>query len=190
MFIVSRPQPRSMKSFSAARHRVGSRLARRVRGMEGLEAVLVDPDALAHGLELGVALHRAREVELGVEGNEVEALERAEVAHGHDVVEPVDADALPAAVARRLGDVLARAVVEHLLELRGRVLADVAGLGREDDLRLAARRHDDVRVAVHDLEAGEVRDGALEARVLAPGDDQRVEARLGHRGPDVGVPAL
>jgi hypothetical protein len=35
--------------------------------------------------------------------------------------------------------VLARPVVEDLLELRRAVLADVARLGREDDLRLAPR---------------------------------------------------
>ena len=171
------------------RHHLGRRLPRLVRGEERLEAVLVDPDALAHRLQLGVALDRAREVELGVEGDEVEALEGAEVAHGHDVVEPVDADPPPAAVARRRGDLLAGPVVEDLLELRRPVLADVARLGREDDLRLAVRRHDDVGVAVHDLEAGEVRDRALEAGVLAAGDDQRVQLVLRHRGADVGVPA-
>ncbi len=79
--------------------------------------------------------------------------------------------------------------MEDLLELRRPVLADVARLGGEDDLRLARGRDDDVGVAVHDLEAGEVRDGALEAAVLAPGDDQRVELMLGHGGPHVGVAA-
>ena len=172
------------------RHHLGRRPPRLVRGEERLEAVLVDPDALAHRLELGVALDRPREVELGVERDEVEALEGAEVAHGHDVVEPVDADALPAAVARGRRDLLARPVVEDLLELRRPVLADVARLGREDDLRLAVGGHDDVGVAVDDLEAGEVGDRALEAAVLAAGHDQRVQVVLRHRGADVPVPAL
>ena len=78
-------------------------------------------------------------------------------------------------------------VVEDLLELRRAVLADVASLGGEHDLRLPVRRHDDVGVPVHDLEAGEVGDRALEAAVLAPGDDQRVEVVLGHCGTDVRV---
>ena len=80
--------------------------------------------------------------------------------------------------------------MEHLLELGRPVLADVAGLGGEHDERLAVRRHDDVRVAVDDLEAGEVRDRALEARVLAPRDDERVEVVLRHRGADVRVASL
>ena len=121
------------------RHHLGGGLARLVRGQERLEAVLVDLHALPHRLELGVALHRSGEVELGVERDEVEAFEGAEVAHGHDVVESVDADPLPAPVAGRGRDVLAGPVVEDLLELRRAVLADVPRLGREDDLRLALR---------------------------------------------------
>ena len=93
-------------------------------------------------------------------------------------------------VARSRGDELAGAVVEDLLELRRPVLADVARLGREDDVRLAVRRHDDVGVAVDDLEAGHVRHRALESGVLAAGDDQRVEVVLGHRGADVRMPPL
>ena len=50
--------------------------------------------------------------------------------------------------------------------------------------------HDHVGVAVHDLEAREVRDAALEAAVLAAGHDQRVEVVRGHRGARVGVAAL
>ena len=85
---------------------------------------------------------------------------------------------------------LARPVVEDLLELRRPVLADVARLGREDDLRLPVGGHDHVRVAMDDLEAGEVGDRALEAAVLAAGHDQRVQVVLRHRGADVPVPAL
>ena len=50
--------------------------------------------------------------------------------------------------------------------------------------------NDDVRVAVDDLEAGHVRDGALEAAVLVAGDDQGVEPVLAHRGSDVRVPSF
>ena len=178
-----------MKSFSAARHRLRGRLPRLVGSEERLEAVLVDPHALANRLELGLALHRARQVELGVERHELEPFERPEVAHGHDVVEAVHPDAAPALVDGRRLDVLTRPVVEDLLELRGAVLSDVACLGREDDLRLPLRRDDDVRVSVHDLEAREVSDRPLEAAVLAAGDDQRVEVVLGHCGADVGVTA-
>ena len=85
---------------------------------------------------------------------------------------------------------LAGPVVEDLLELGGAVLADVARLAREDDLRLAVGGHDDVRVAVDDLEAGEVGHRPLEPAVLAARDDQRVELVLRHRRADVRVPAL
>ena len=187
MFIVSRPQPRSTKSARPRRHHLAGRAARRVGGEEGLEAVLVDAHAVAHGLELRLALHRRARSNSLVERHELEAVERAVVAHGHHVVEPVDADAAPARVARPLGDRLARPVVEDLLDPRRPVLAHVAGLAREDDERLAVRGHDDVGVAVHDLEAGQVRDGALEAGVLAAGHDERVQLVLGHRPADVVV---
>ncbi len=85
------------------------------------------------------------------------------------------------------GDGCARVRVEPLLEKRGAVLADVARLRREDDERVAVGWHDDVRVAVDDLEAGHVRHCALEARVLAAGDDEAVELSGSHRLPDVGV---
>ena len=112
------------------------------------------------------------------------------IAHRHHVVEPVHTDPQPPRAARLLGDVGARTVDEDLLQLRRPVLADVARLAREDDERVAVRGKNDIRVAVHDLEAGEVRDGALEARVLGAGDDQRVELAPGHRGTDVGMAAL
>ena len=64
------------------------------------------------------------------------------------------------------------------------MLADVARLAREDDRRLALEREHHVGVAVDDREAGEVGDGALEARVLAARDERGVEPvareRLAH----------
>jgi len=86
-----------------------------------------------------------------------------------------------------LRDRLTGASVEDLLERRGAVLADVAGLRREDDERLAVGRHDDVGIAVHDLEAGQVRDRPLEAGVLAARDDEGVEPVLRHRRPYVRI---
>ena len=80
--------------------------------------------------------------------------------------------------------------MEDLLELGRPVLTDVPRLGREDDVRLAVRGDDDICVAMNDLEPRHVRHGALEARVLAPGDDERVEVVRRHRGADVRVPAL
>ena len=114
-------------------HHLGGAAARLVGLEEDLEAALVDADGVAHRLELGLALHGAREVELDVEGNELEPVERGAVAHGHDVVEAVDADAPPPRSPRPVRDVLAGAVVEHLLDLGRAVLADVARLAREDD---------------------------------------------------------
>jgi hypothetical protein len=89
-----------------------------------------------------------------------------------------------------VGDGAARVRVEALLDLRHPVLADVARLGGEDDERVALRGHDDVGVAVDDLEPREVRDRSLEPRVLASRDDEAVERVLGHRGADVGEPPV
>ena len=89
--------------------------------------------------------------------------------------------------ARVGGDVLARARVEHLLEWRRAVLADVARLGGEDDERVAVGGQHDVGVAVDDLEPRHVRHGALEAAVLAAGDDEGVEPVLSHRRAGVRV---
>jgi hypothetical protein len=162
--------------------------ARPVGGEEGVEAVLVDPHAVTNGRQLDIALHRTGEVEGLVERHELEPVERLVVAHAHHVVEAVDAHAAPARVAGAVGDQCSRPLVEELLDPRGAVLADVARLAREGDERVAVRRHHDVGVAVHDLEPREVRDGALEPRVLAAGDDQRVELVLRHRAADVVVP--
>ena len=171
-------------------HHLGGGLARRVVLVPDLEAALVDADGVAHADELRLALDGTGEVVLDVEGDEVEAVERGVVAHGHDVVEPVDADAAPPGVPRLLGDRLARARVEHLLERRRAVLADVAGLGGEDDERLAVGGDDDVGVAVDDLEAGEVGHRPFEPGVLAAGDDEGVEPVLAHGSPNVGVASL
>ena len=70
------------------------------------------------------------------------------------------------------------------------VLAHVARLRREDDGRLAVCRQHHVGVPMHDLEAGHVRDGALEAAVLAAGDDQGVETVLPHGCADIRVAPL
>jgi hypothetical protein len=160
---------------------------------EELEAALVDAHRVADGLELRLALHRAGEVELDVEGDDLDTVERGErvvVPHGHHVVEPVHADAPPALVLHASGDVRSRPLVEGLLEAGGAVLPDVAGLRREDDPRVAVDRDDDVRVPVHDLEPREVCHGTLEPGVLAPGDDERVQVVLRQRGADVRVAAL
>src|SRR5262249_23505261 len=78
--------------------------------------------------------------------------------------------------AQPVGEPLPRPVGEDLvLDLRVSVLADVARLGREDDRRLSLPRHEDVGVAVDDLETGEIGDGAFEARVLRAADERRVE---------------
>ena len=141
---------------------------------------LVDAHRVAHRDQLGVALDGAREVELDVERDEIEAFERLVVSHGHDVVEPVNPDSLPAGSAGVVGDVLTRASMEHLLERCRAVLADVPCLGGEDDERLTVGRDDHVGVPMDDLEPGHVRDGALEPAVLAARDDQDVEPVFCH----------
>ena len=126
-------------------------------------------------------------VELELERHELEAVECREVTHGHDVVEPEHPDPPPCGATGVVGDQLARAWVEELLERGRSVLTDVAGLLREDDEGITVGGKHDVRVPVDDLEPGHVRDSTLEAAVLAPGHDQRVEIVLGHRGADVRV---
>src|SRR5262249_34959976 len=136
--------------------------ARRPRLAEGMEAGDVDLDALTHRGQLALRLDGAGEVEPDLPGDELAGLrERSVVPHRQHVVEPVDTD--PSA-AQALGEPFPRTRGEDLLpDLRVAVLADIAGLGREDDRRLALARHEDIRIAVDDLEAGEVRHGALEA---------------------------
>ncbi len=80
--------------------------------------------------------------------------------------------------------------MEDLLERRHPVLTDISRLGREDDVRLAVGGEHDVGVAMHDLEAGHVRDSALEAAVLVTGDDEGIEPVRSHGRPHVRVAAL
>ena len=152
------PAPLRDEPLLGGGHHLGGGLPGCVRLEEDLETALVDPHGVSYGVELRLALHRAGVVELDVERDEVEAVERAIVAHRHDVVEPEDADAPPARIARPRSHQLAGAVVEDLLELGRPVLADEACLCRKDDVCVAVRRHDDVRVAMDDLEARHVRD--------------------------------
>ena len=157
------------------RHDLGGCPARRVRLAKRVEAVRVDADAVAHRLELGIGLHRARMVELEVPRHELGgAVERREVAHRHHVVHPVHADALAAQPA---GEPLARTVDELLVgDLRISVLADVARLAREDDRRVSVDGDEDVCVAVNDGESAHVRHGPLEARVLGTAHERGVES--------------
>ena len=131
-------------------------------------------------------------VELDVPGHKLGCvLQCPVVPHGHDVVEAEDADPLPRPVADAVAEPLARPVDEDLLFDPGRaVLADIACLAGEDDRRLAVERQEDVGVAVDDHEAGQVRHGALEARVLVARHDRRVEPVAGERLPDPPVPPL
>src|SRR5262249_46943581 len=109
-------------------------------------------------------------------------------ADGEDVVEPVDADAL---AGETIGEPLAGTVGEHLvLDPRGRVLADVPRLRWEDDRRLALAREQDVGVPMDDDESRQVRDGALEARVLGAGHDDVVDRVLVHGLSDEAVTPL
>ena len=169
------------------RHHLGGRTTRCVRPAERVEAVDVDAHAVAHRLELRVGLHRACVVELDIPVDELGgAAQRGVVADGHDVVEAVHADALP---AQPVGEKLARAVDELLVGDDGvAVQADVARLAREHDGRLALDGDDDVCVAMDDREAGHVRDRSLEARVLGAADERSVEAVALERSANVRVP--
>lgn len=170
------------------RHHLGRGASRRVGVPEGEEAVGVDLHALTDGYELRVGLDGAGMVELDIPRDQVRGRRQCGVvADGHHVVEPVDADALP---AEPLGQPLARALREHLLlDPRVAVLADVARLGRKNDRRVTFERQQHVRVAMHDREAAQVGHGALEARVLGAADERSIEAVARERLPDVRIAA-
>ncbi len=164
-------------------------LAGRIRLEERSESLGVDADGVADGLHLLVALHRAREIELDVERDDVDlAFERGEIANRHHVVESVDPDS-PA--GETFCEPLAGPVREHLLlDPAPAVLAHVPRLRREHDRRFAFARQDDVGVAMDDDEAGHVGHGALEPRVLGAADDHRLDAVLVHRSPHRAVAPL
>ncbi len=172
------------------RHHLGRRSSRLVALEEDLEPTLVDADGVTHRLELGRALHSPSKIELDVEGHEVEPGESLVVANRHDVLEPEDADPAPPRRTRTLGHVRTGTVVEHLLDRGGPMLAHIPRLGREHDEWLAVAGHDHVRVTMDDLKSREIGHRPFETRVLAPGDDERVQVVLRHRGPDVRVAAI
>ena len=78
-----------------------------------MEPVGVDPDAVANGLDLGVALDRAGEIELLVERDQRDfVLHHFEIPYRQRVVHSVHAHALP---REPLCEPLARVVGEDLL---------------------------------------------------------------------------
>src|SRR5580765_2714571 len=123
----------------AVREDLALALAGREMLEEDPEALGVDADAVAHGLELELALDGTRVIELDVPRHDLRgAVQRTVVAHGHHVVEAVDADAL---APNLVGEPFARLVDEDLLvDPRRSVLPDVRRLTREDDRRLALAR--------------------------------------------------
>ncbi len=183
------PAPLRHEPFLARREDLALRLPDGEVLEKDPEALGVDPNAVAHRLELELALHRPCVVEATVPRDDLgRALERAVIADRHHVVEAVDADALPLDAVR---EPVAGPVDEELLADPGRaVLADVGRLAREDDRRLALERQQHVRVAVHDHEARHVGDRALEAGVLVAGDDHGVEPVPRHGLADQAVPPL
>ena len=167
--------------------------------LPALEAVEQRPEAFVDDVhrvadfgEFFFALDGARHVEVEVEGHEFEGalLQLAIVAHRHDVVEAVDRDALPAFVLRALAQPAAGNLgPDFFLHERLLLVADPAGLLREDQHRIALQRDEHVDVAMHDLEARGVEDSAFEAGILIAADDERVDVLLAHGGADVGVAA-
>ena len=111
-----------------------------------------------------------------VEGDELEALgQRAVVAHSHHVVEPVDADPPHALRAPGRGSTRPGARRRPALDPASAWSpTQRASRGKTSAARRRPAAH--VGVAVDDAEAGEVADGALEARVLGAGDEERVDA--------------
>ena len=135
MFIVSRPQPSATKYSSAAAITSAAVRPGAYASAQSSKPPPVDTHRVTDAGELGLALHRAREIELDVERDDVEPLERPVVPNRHHVVEAVDADPLPAGVPGVRGDRGAGMRVEALLDQGGPVLADVPRLRREDDER-------------------------------------------------------
>ena len=124
-------------------HQLGLRAPRLVGLVHRPEAGFVDRHALANERQLLRALDRSREVEGDVEVDELERalLERAKVAHGHDVVEPVDREALDPLLAQVVADPRARMLGEdRIANPAVGVVADPARLAGKDRDRIAAQR--------------------------------------------------
>ena len=165
------------------------RLSRRIGLAERVETRGVDADAVAHGVELLVALHGPSVVELEIPWHELHAIPHGgEVPHRHYIVEAVDTHSL---AREAIDEPFSGKVYEHLVvDPAPSVLPDVTGLGREDDRRVAFDRQDDVGVAVDDLEAREVGHLPLETRVLGAADERGVEAVAAERLTDPRVAAV
>ena len=117
------------------RHQLGLRAPGLVGLVDGPEAGLVDRHALAHELELLVALDRARDVEGDLEVEQLERAlgERAVVAHGHHVVEAVDGEPADALRAQVVADPCPGMLGEdRVVDPAVGVVADPARLARED----------------------------------------------------------
>ncbi len=181
------------ENLDGRRHDLGFGLAGREALEQRPEAFVDDVHRVANLDQFFFALDRARHVEVEIEGNEFERalLQFAIIAHGHDVVEAVDGDALPACVLGALAQPAAGNVgPDFFLHERLLLVADPAGFLREDQRRLALQRDQDVDVAMNDLEARGVEDRAFESGVLIAANDERVDILLAHGGADVVVAAL
>jgi hypothetical protein len=161
----------------------------RVLLREEMEAFGVDAHRVAHRRELLVALHGTSQVEFDVEREDVGRVpKRQEVPDRQHIVEAVDPDTLS---AQSPGKPVPGLLGEDLVIDPARpMLPDVTRFGREDDRRLSLAREQYVGVAVDDPEAGQIRDGAFEARVLGAADDQSVDAGRLHRAAHGAVAAL
>jgi hypothetical protein len=171
------------------RHDLRLGASRAVRLDQRPETVLDDVHGFAHLDKLFFTLHRSRHIEMEIEGQPFAASlhHLAVVADRQHVVQAIDADALPLLLVGFLAHPAAGQVRPDLVAHPGLLLvADPAGLARENKRRFAFQGEYDIHVAVHDLEAGHVENRAFETGVLITAHDQGIQLGAFHSGTDVG----
>ena len=150
------------ESLDGGRHDFGFGLARLVGRDQRPEAVDDDVHRVAHFDEFFFALDGARHVELEIEGNQFERTlcQFAIIAHGHDEIHAVDADALPSAFAARAREIHWPGTSGQTWSFtQGLFLSPIQRASRGKTKRGSpVERDQDVNVAMHDLEAGDVED--------------------------------
>ena len=180
-------------NFHRRRHDLGFGLAGRIVIDQCAEAFHHDIHAFADLCQLFGALDGARHIEFEIERDEFQRRrgQLAVIAHRHDEIHPVNADALPASIERALAQPLAWHFGPDVVADPGLgFVADPTRFGGKDDRQVALERQQDIGVAMDDQEAREVGDRALEARVLAAADERGVEAVALERRPDILVAPL
>ena len=115
----------------------------------------------------------------------------AVVAHGHDEVHAVDANAFPFALLGTFADPTPWNIRPDLVFNPGlRLVANPARLAREYQRGFVFQREQHVNISMHDLEPRRIEHGAFKTGVLIAANDERVDSRRSHARSNVLVAAL